>query len=338
MFIWCIGCFVTTASGLGNALGYFVQARVYNKPDPISLSYSVRRLSLPCRKFLSNLKQVVAATAGIAIGPLFAVSLARRYGRACVFFWSMVGLLITGIWSATMVRSNQYGPFIAARLFGGLVGGAAPALGAETIVDIFFLHQRGKAFTALNLSFLAGVVVGPTLSGFIVNSTSWTVQFWWSNGLEGISIILTLALLEETYYDRTLVTGENRPRPSDKYFANRMTTSFCGSRIIPSVSAAEIVSRFRECYFVMIQKSCCWRRVEISTMRISCHPEADRRSGPSVWQFFPHWNLSRYNSLRRHDPHRLRLRSILQYHPHGLLTKPYRDGWLRFHSRSELRV
>lgn len=42
LFIWCLGSFVTTASGLGNALGYFVQAKVYNKPDPISLSYSVR--------------------------------------------------------------------------------------------------------------------------------------------------------------------------------------------------------------------------------------------------------------------------------------------------------
>ena len=42
MLIWCLGSFVSTASGLGNALGYFVQARVYNKSDPISLSYSVR--------------------------------------------------------------------------------------------------------------------------------------------------------------------------------------------------------------------------------------------------------------------------------------------------------
>lgn len=39
--IWCLGAFVSTASGLGNALGYFVQAKVYHKDDPIALSYSV---------------------------------------------------------------------------------------------------------------------------------------------------------------------------------------------------------------------------------------------------------------------------------------------------------
>lgn len=142
-----------------------------------------------------------------------------------------------------MTRSNQYGAFVAARLFGGLFGGTAPTLGADTIVDIFFLHQRGKAFTVLNLSFLAGVVVGPTMSGFIVGSTSWTVQFWWSNGLEGIIIILTLALLEDTYYDRTPEGGEYRGRWPENFFANRVATFFCGARMIPSISMAETVSQ-----------------------------------------------------------------------------------------------
>ena len=153
----------------------------------------------------------------------------------------MVGLLITGIWSATMTRSSQYGAFVAARLFGGLFGGTAPALGADIIVDMFFLHQRGKAFTALNLSFLAGVVVGPTLSGFIVDSTTWTVQFWWSNGLEGLIIILTLTLLEDTYYDR-MVKKEDRKRLPDEFFANRMMTFFCGSRMVHPISTGETVS------------------------------------------------------------------------------------------------
>ncbi|KAL9065488.1 MAG: hypothetical protein Q9161_008193 [Pseudevernia consocians] len=233
MLIWCLGSFVSTASGLGNALGYFVQAKVYNKSDPISLSYSV-----------------VAATAGIAVGPLFAVPLGRRYGRTNIFFWSMVSLLITGIWSATMTRSNQYGAFIAARLFGGLFGGVSPALGADTVVDMFFLHQRGKAFTVLNISFLAGVVVGPTLSGFIVGSTNWTVQFWWSNGLEGIIILLTLALLHDTYYDRT--SDESRNKWPDDFFANRMATFSCGARVIPPISRAEMLQLFYNPFLIGI--------------------------------------------------------------------------------------
>ena len=143
-----------------------------------------------------------------------------------------------------MTSSNQYGAFVVARLFGGLFGGTAPALGADTIVDIFFLHQRGKAFTVLNLSFLAGVVVGPTMSGFIVDSTTWTVQFWWSNGLEVIIIILSLALLEDTYYDRKVNDESCRRSWPQNYFANRIATFFCGARVIPPISVAETVSWF----------------------------------------------------------------------------------------------
>ena len=196
------------------------------------------RLDKPCAEIL----QVVAATAGIAVGPLLAVPLGRRYGRTFIFFWSMVGLLVTGIWSATMTHSNQYGAFVAARLFGGLFGGSSTALGADTIVDMFFLHQRGKALAVLNISFLAGAIVGPTLSGFIVGSTNWTVQFWWSNGLEGIVILLTLALLQDTYYDRTPSADKSRKEWPDGFFANRTATFLCGARVIPSISMAETVS------------------------------------------------------------------------------------------------
>ena len=122
--------------------------------------------------------QVFAATAGITVRPLFAVSLGRRYRRSFVFFWSMFGPLATGIWSACMKKPIQYGALTAARLAGGLFGGNATALGSDTIVELYFLHQRGKALTVLSLSFLSGVFVGPTLSGFIVGSASWTVQFW----------------------------------------------------------------------------------------------------------------------------------------------------------------
>lgn len=153
----------------------------------------------------------------------------------------MVGLLATGIWSATMTRSDQYIAFVMARLFGGLFGGTAPALGANTVVDMFYLHQRGKGLTLLNLSFLSGVVVGPTLSGFIVGSVDWPVQFWWSNGVEAAIIILSLLFLEETFYDRT--TGRE-PRGKTQplsFIARRWTTFFRGSKLMPPISFKESV-------------------------------------------------------------------------------------------------
>ena len=155
----------------------------------------------------------------------------------------MVGLLVTGVWSALMTKADQYIAFVMARLFGGLFGGTPPALGAVTIVDMFFLHQRGKGLTILNLSFLGGVVVGPTLSGFIAGSTSWPVQFWWSNGLEAFIILLSLFSLDETYYDRTPSQDISRRERPKNALANIWASFFRGrSQALPHTTMAEVVS------------------------------------------------------------------------------------------------
>ncbi|MCJ1447688.1 MAG: hypothetical protein MMC23_008199 [Stictis urceolatum] len=182
--IWSLGAFVSTASALGNTLVYFVQAKLYDI-EVIEASYPV-----------------VAATVGIAFGPLFFVPLASKVGRSCMFLWSVIGLLVTGIWSAYMTHPNQYYPFLVSRLISGLFGGNSAALGSEVMVDTFFLHQRGKALTVLNLSFLFGVVIGPTFSGFIVQSAPWPVQYWWSVGLQAALVLASFVFLQDTYFDR----------------------------------------------------------------------------------------------------------------------------------------
>ena len=77
-----------------------------------------------------------------------------------------------------MIKFDQYVAFVMAWLFGEFFGGTAPAPGADTIIDFFFLYQRGKGLMVSSLSFLGGAVVGPILSGFVSGSVSWSVQFW----------------------------------------------------------------------------------------------------------------------------------------------------------------
>ena len=188
---------------------------------------------------------MVAATAGIAVGPLFAVPLACRHGKSFVFFWSMVGLLVTGVWSATMTGTDDYIAFVLARFFGGFVGGNATALGASTMMDMFFLHQRGKALTVLNLSFLLGIVVGPTFSGFIVASAPWPVQFWWTTGLEAIVIVLALLFLDDTTYDRTQERIQKQDTSSrSSFLRTRSRAFFWGAIINSAISWQQTVGSF----------------------------------------------------------------------------------------------
>lgn len=56
----------------------------------------------------------------------------------------MLGNLGMNIWSACMTSPNDYIPFIISRWLGGSFGSAPSTIGAGIILDIFYLHQRGK--------------------------------------------------------------------------------------------------------------------------------------------------------------------------------------------------
>jgi MFS family permease len=84
-----------------------------------------------------------------------------------------------------MTHSNDFNAFIVSRFFGGFFGSITGVLGPRILVDLFFLHQRGRAFTVFHWCFDFGTVAGPTISAFIDAKTSWTNAYKWSAGLVG---------------------------------------------------------------------------------------------------------------------------------------------------------
>jgi len=138
-----------------------------------------------------------------------------------------------------MTGRDQYTAFVLSRLFAGMFGSVPSVLGSGTIIDIFFLHERGKAFVIFSLSFLLGTVAGPTFCGFIVEHVEWPVEFWWTVGLQGSVLILAFFFLEETGFAR----DQRRiyPLKPQSFIANRMVTFFCGTKVVPPISGSELV-------------------------------------------------------------------------------------------------
>jgi len=101
-------------------------APTYGK-TPIQLSYSIS-----------------AAVAGLLAGPIFLAPFASLIGRSSTIFWSLLGAIATQVWAARMTGPNHYISFVVSRLFAGLFGSVATILGSGCIMDVFFLHQRGK--------------------------------------------------------------------------------------------------------------------------------------------------------------------------------------------------
>jgi len=71
-------------------------------------------------------------------------------------------------WSASSTNTNDYTSFVISRWLAGTFASVGTALGAGIIFDIFYLHQRGKAFACYGVGLLFGPVAGSTFSGFIV--------------------------------------------------------------------------------------------------------------------------------------------------------------------------
>jgi MFS family permease len=175
----------------------------------------------------------------MATGGFFFLPFSHVFGRSSAIFWSLFGTLLSQIWAALMVRGTNYNAFIISRLFGAFFGVITTLLGPGMLVDLFFLHQRGRAFTVFHWCFSFGTVAGPTLSAFVSAKGSWTGAYWWTAALVGATLMPVFAFLDNTSWDRG-VNVVNVPA-IDGFFASRFATFCLGTKSTPKTSFAETV-------------------------------------------------------------------------------------------------
>ena len=129
-----------------------------------------------------------------------------------------------------MTGENQYAPYLVSRYFSAFFGVTVSVLGPRYLVDIFFLHQRGRAFTILHLALNFGASAGPTFAGFVATNNYWPVEYWWSVVLAAFTIIIVFIFLEETSYIRE--EGEFNRIKSDSWIKDRVETFLPGSKVV----------------------------------------------------------------------------------------------------------
>ena len=150
-----------------------------------------------------------------------------------------MGVLATQIWAPLMTHPDQYVPYLISRFFAAFFGFVVALLGPPYLVDMFYLHQRGRAFTLLHFAINFGVSASPTFSGFVAAESYWPVEYWWSVGLTAFSLIPAFLFLEETGFDRT-DGAVNRTKP-DSRVKDRIETFFPGNKVMPARTWRETV-------------------------------------------------------------------------------------------------
>ena len=177
----------------------------------------------------------------MVVGPFALLPLSHVIGRTSTIFWSTLLVFISNIWAACMTKPSQYTPYLISRFFAGFGAPVPSALGPRILLDLFFIHERGRAFSVLTLSYLLGTLVIPTVGCFVASQTgNWPIIFWWTIPFLGLALVLTIAFIKETGYERD---GQKKyPRQPDSFVANRVATFLPGKKVIPSHTPREIVS------------------------------------------------------------------------------------------------
>ncbi|KAH8668814.1 polyamine transporter [Xylariales sp. PMI_506] len=181
-----------------------------------------------------------AANAGMIIGSLIFYPLSRVIGRPSALFWSMIGVTLSVVWSALMTKSDDYNIYIVSRGFAGFFGTVVGVLGPRILIDLFFLHQRGRAFTVFHFWFDAGNAAGPSICAFIASASNWTWAFWWMVIYCAISSISIFFFLPNTDWDRS--DGAVNREPSGSWVKERVDTFLPGTQSTPKKSLGEVAS------------------------------------------------------------------------------------------------
>ncbi|XP_006461353.1 hypothetical protein AGABI2DRAFT_118249 [Agaricus bisporus var. bisporus H97] len=143
--------------------------------------------------------QTTIAIGTSAIGPLVFVPIANVYGRRFVYLFTLLIGFVSAIGSAL---AKSYGTLIVARAFNGSGAATAAVLGAGTISDMCYIHQRGKAMGLYTVMLTNGAHLAPIIGGYVARSHGWRWCFWTGAMLNGVFLVICFFFLPETLYTR----------------------------------------------------------------------------------------------------------------------------------------
>ena len=175
----------------------------------------------------------------MVVGPFVLLPLSHAIGRTSTIFWSTFSVLVFNIWGSCMTKPNQYVPFLISRFLAGFGATVSSALGPRILLDLFFIPERGRAFSVFTLAYLLGPLAVPTIGCFVASKADWPVIFWWTIPMLALALGMIIAFMEETGFERG---GQAQyPRQPESFIANRVATLLPGNRVVPKCTIAETV-------------------------------------------------------------------------------------------------
>ncbi|BCS30696.1 uncharacterized protein APUU_80999S [Aspergillus puulaauensis] len=145
---------------------------------------------------------------GLALGCLFFLPCVHKFGRRPIYLLSATVQFACAVWWANF---HKAGELIGVSLLAGLAGSISEAIVMITIVDLFFVHQRGRLNGVFVLMQSIGTTGGPIAGGYIVVDLGWRWMWWIVAIFLGANLLLVLFFFEESKYCPSLDGSTTSP-------------------------------------------------------------------------------------------------------------------------------
>jgi len=133
------------------------------------------------------------------IGPFLITPIANVYGRRPVY---LAGNLLAGLCNVIAGFVGSWSGLLVTRVFCGIGSGAAASIGAATICDLYFMHERGFYMGVFTLFLTNGAHLAPLVGGYIAEDLGWKYCFSIPGYIQLATLALNLVSLPETLYSR----------------------------------------------------------------------------------------------------------------------------------------
>ncbi|EPS93446.1 hypothetical protein FOMPIDRAFT_1097867, partial [Fomitopsis schrenkii] len=156
---------------------------------------------------------------GLSQGPLLFAPLSELYGHNIIYYGSYF-LFWVFTWPVAFPPDIE--TFLVFRFLTGFSSSAFFSVAAGSISDIFHIEEVATPMGMYTLSPFVGPVLGPVVSGFIVQNADYRWAYWVSLIYEFITLVSLLLFVPETYVPVLLKRKAAKLRKEtgdDKYWA-----------------------------------------------------------------------------------------------------------------------
>jgi MFS family permease len=140
--------------------------------------------------------------AGVGVGSLLFVPLARVWGKRHVFLIGSVLMIVSSAWGGSTSVGYNYTSLLWARIFQGVALAPFESLINACVGDLYFVHERGLRMAFANVSLFGGAFLTPVFVGMIAHDIGWQWSFYFISIFMAVGFLCLLFLTPEVAYRR----------------------------------------------------------------------------------------------------------------------------------------